>query len=97
LSLRLPDQTIHIDPRYHGNFGRFLNHSCDPNCVIHIVRWGGGKTWPRAAIFVRHDMETYPEDADSRPSVQSALARSLRSTTATHPERDRRRGSKRRN
>jgi histone-lysine N-methyltransferase SETMAR len=52
LSIRLPDQTIHIDPRYHGNFGRFLNHSCDPNCVIHVVRWGGGVTWPRAAIFV---------------------------------------------
>ena len=52
LSLRLPDQVIHIDPRYKGNFGRFLNHSCEPNCLIQVVRWGSGPTWSRAAIFV---------------------------------------------
>ena len=52
LSIRLPYQVVHIDPRYKGNFGRFLNHSCEPNCVIQVVRWGGGLTWPRAAIFV---------------------------------------------
>ena len=54
LSLRLPDRVLHIDPRHIGNVGRFLNHSCEPNCVIHVVRWGGGPGWPRAAIFVSH-------------------------------------------
>lgn len=53
LSLRLPDETIHIDPRSRGNIGRFLNHSCDPNCVIQVVRWGPDSV-SRAAIFVRH-------------------------------------------
>lgn len=52
LSLRLPNETIHIDPRYKGNVGRFLNHSCDPNCVIQVVRWGPDSI-SRAAIFVR--------------------------------------------
>ena len=52
LSLRLPDEIIHIDPRHTGNIGRFLNHSCDPNCVIHVVRWGPDSV-SRAAIFVR--------------------------------------------
>ena len=52
LTLRLPNQRIHIDPRYKGNVGRFFNHSCDPSCVVQVVRWGGDSTWPRAAIFV---------------------------------------------
>ena len=52
LSLRLPSETLHIDPRYIGNVGRFLNHSCEPNCIIQVVRWGGGPGWSRAAIFV---------------------------------------------
>jgi histone-lysine N-methyltransferase SETMAR len=46
------DGTIHIDPRRVGNIGRFLNHSCEPNCVIYLIKWGAGNTWPRAAIFV---------------------------------------------
>ncbi|OXB33583.1 SET domain-containing protein [Cryptococcus neoformans] len=60
LSLRLPDQTIHIDPRWKGNVGRFLNHSCGANCVVHYVKWGGGQGWPRAAIFTNRDI--HPEE-----------------------------------
>lgn len=56
LSLRLPDGTVHIDPRHIGNVGRFLNHSCEANCLILPVRWGRGPgIWPRAAIFVSHN------------------------------------------
>jgi histone-lysine N-methyltransferase SETMAR len=32
-------------------YSRFLNHSCDPNCVIQLVRWGP-RAFPRPAIFV---------------------------------------------
>jgi histone-lysine N-methyltransferase SETMAR len=28
----------HIDPRYFGNVGRFLNHSCDPNLTMLPIR-----------------------------------------------------------
>ncbi|XP_031566095.1 histone-lysine N-methyltransferase SETMAR-like isoform X1 [Actinia tenebrosa] len=28
----------HVDPKYHGNAGRFINHSCDPNLVMIPVR-----------------------------------------------------------
>lgn len=27
-----------IDPKNRGNIGRYLNHSCDPNCTIYSVR-----------------------------------------------------------
>ena len=27
-----------IDPIFRGNIGRYLNHSCDPNCTIYSVR-----------------------------------------------------------
>ncbi|WVF66006.1 hypothetical protein IAT40_000744 [Kwoniella sp. CBS 6097] len=60
LSLRLPGQVIHIDPRYKGNVGRFLNHSCDPNCVIHPAKWGADNVWYRAAIFTKRDIQ--PEE-----------------------------------
>ncbi|WVW80275.1 hypothetical protein I302_102253 [Kwoniella bestiolae CBS 10118] len=55
LSVKLPGETWHIDPRYKGNIGRFLNHSCEPNCVIQIVRWGVDSL-PRAAIFTKRDV-----------------------------------------
>jgi histone-lysine N-methyltransferase SETMAR len=58
LTIRSPNEVLHVDPRHVGNVGRFLNHSCDPNCVIHLVRWGGGRVWPRAAIFVRPSTST---------------------------------------
>ncbi|EGT53879.1 CBN-SET-23 protein [Caenorhabditis brenneri] len=48
-----------IDPRLHGNIGRFLNHSCDPNCEIVIVRLG--KMIPIAAIFAKRDIESGEE------------------------------------
>jgi len=30
-----------IDARYKGNLARFINHSCDPNCVLHKWNVGG--------------------------------------------------------
>nr|XP_019011956.1 uncharacterized protein I206_02793 [Kwoniella pini CBS 10737]OCF50737.1 hypothetical protein I206_02793 [Kwoniella pini CBS 10737] len=60
LSLKLPGKTWHIDPRFKGNIGRFLNHSCDPNCVIQIVRWGIDSL-PRAAIFTKRGVRVGEE------------------------------------
>ena len=25
---------LYLDGRYYGSFGRFFNHSCDPNCYL---------------------------------------------------------------
>jgi histone-lysine N-methyltransferase SETMAR len=38
-----------IDPTDKGNVGRYLNHSCDPNLAIVLVR--AGSFVPRAAFF----------------------------------------------
>lgn len=38
------DGTVHktfIDPAHRGNIGRYLNHSCDPNCEVISVRVDG--------------------------------------------------------
>ncbi len=29
------DTGLLIDARYKGNHARFINHSCDPNCILH--------------------------------------------------------------
>ncbi|EIW66477.1 hypothetical protein M231_03012 [Tremella mesenterica] len=57
LSIRLPNQTWHIDPRRIGNVSRYMNHSCDPNCIIEIVFWGSGNVWPRAGVYTRRDIQ----------------------------------------
>ncbi|OCF75113.1 hypothetical protein I204_03962 [Kwoniella mangroviensis CBS 8886] len=76
LSLKLPDELWHIDPRYKGNIGRFLNHSCEPNCVIQVVDWGMDSL-PRAAIFTKRDIK-YGEEltfdyANASGSTELAL------------------------
>ncbi|ORX35271.1 hypothetical protein BD324DRAFT_632132 [Kockovaella imperatae] len=88
LSLRLANAIIHIDPRYKGNVGRFFNHSCDPNCVILIVYWGGG--WPRAAIFSKSIIQPSEEltfdygnasgDQDAQDRVEGCVAEDDRPT-----------------
>lgn len=30
----------YIDATHFGNESRFVNHSCDPNCAVHIVEFG---------------------------------------------------------
>ena len=36
-----PASQTFIDPIFRGNIGRYLNHSCDPNCTIYSVRSDG--------------------------------------------------------
>jgi hypothetical protein len=45
----------YIDARLQGNLARFINHSCDPNCVLLQINVGG---YIRCAIFAKRDI--YP-------------------------------------
>ena len=53
-----PTVTI-IDPSVFGNIGRYINHSCDPNCQILPVRCGS--PIPKLAIFACRDISPYEE------------------------------------
>lgn len=46
-------QTI-IDPSIIGNIGRYINHSCDPNCIVIPVRTC--IQVPKLAIFAKKDI-----------------------------------------
>ena len=43
-----------IDPTLYGNVARFINHSCDPNCITR--KWTVGKE-TSIGIFARKDIE----------------------------------------
>ncbi|XP_014260680.1 probable histone-lysine N-methyltransferase set-23 [Cimex lectularius] len=43
-----------VDARLFGNIGRYLNHSCDPNCILVPVRTGN--TIPRICIFAKRNI-----------------------------------------
>ena len=48
-----------IDPTRIGNIGRYLNHSCDPNLSIHLVRT---EDWtPCVALFSNKNIEANEE------------------------------------
>ena len=48
-----------IDPTHTGNVGRFANHSCDPNVVVHLVRVAS--LVPRIALFASRDVPALEE------------------------------------
>ncbi|XP_050413085.1 histone-lysine N-methyltransferase SETMAR [Patella vulgata] len=48
-----------IDPKYKGNIGRMINHSCDPNLTMHPVRINN--SIPRLALFANTDIELLEE------------------------------------
>ncbi|XP_004524324.1 histone-lysine N-methyltransferase SETMAR isoform X2 [Ceratitis capitata] len=48
-----------IDPSKKGNIGRYLNHSCDPNCEIRSVRVDC--PIPKIAIFAKRDISAGEE------------------------------------
>jgi uncharacterized protein len=43
-----------VDAHVGGNIARFINHSCKPNCYVHIV---DGTIWIRAARNIRKGEE----------------------------------------
>ena len=75
---KLTNRTV-IDAGVGGNDARFINHSCRPNCYIHIV---DGRIWIRAARAIRKGEElTYNYNTDGeglikcrcRPGCQALL------------------------
>jgi hypothetical protein len=58
---KLTNRTV-IDAGVGGNVARFINHSCRPNCYVHIV---GDTIWIRAARTIRKGEElTYHYNTD---------------------------------
>ncbi|XP_057662374.1 probable histone-lysine N-methyltransferase set-23 [Diorhabda carinulata] len=48
-----------IDPTTYGNIGRYINHSCNPNCNLIIIR--ENSTIPIVAIFAARNIEPNEE------------------------------------
>ena len=46
--------TTFIDAFKFGNVSRFINHSCEPNLILHPVRVNSSV--PRLALFAKHDI-----------------------------------------
>jgi SET domain-containing protein len=78
LKRELTNRTV-IDAGVGGNDARFINHSCRPNCYVHIV---DGTIWIRAARAIRRGEElTYNYNTDGeglikcrcRPGCQALL------------------------
>ena len=58
---KLTNRTV-IDAGVGGNVARFINHSCHPNCYVHIV---DGTIWIRASRAIRRGEElTYDYNTD---------------------------------
>jgi SET domain-containing protein len=56
-----------------GNIARFINHSCHPNCYVHIV---GDTIWIRAARNIRKGEElTYDYMTDGEGHIQCRCRR----------------------
>ena len=54
------DKLTIIDPSVIGNIGRYINHSCDPNLELIVVRvehW----TPPKVALFAKIDISPETE------------------------------------
>ena len=56
------------DANVGGNIARFINHSCRPNCYVHIA---GGIIWIRAARNIRDGEElTYNYQTDGEGLIE---------------------------
>ena len=75
---KLTNRTV-IDAGVGGNIARFINHSCRPNCYVHVLN---GTIWIRAARTIHRGEElTYHYHTDGegliacrcRPGCQTLL------------------------
>ncbi|XP_063926121.1 probable histone-lysine N-methyltransferase set-23 [Zophobas morio] len=48
-----------VDPTFYGNIGRYINHSCDPNCLLVPVRVEDEV--PKLCIFAKEKIEVMNE------------------------------------
>ena len=48
-----------IDPRKFGNAARFINHSCDPNLILHPIR--GDSVVPSLSLFAKRNISPFDE------------------------------------
>ncbi|VDL80800.1 unnamed protein product, partial [Nippostrongylus brasiliensis] len=51
--------TTFVDPRHRGNLARFINHACEPNLSIVIVRMG--YSVPQVALFTNRPIRAGEE------------------------------------
>ena len=64
---KLTDRTV-IDAGVGGNIARFINHSCRPNCYVHIQN---GIIWIRAARAIPRGQElTYNYNTDGEALIR---------------------------
>ena len=64
---KLTNRTV-IDAGVGGNVARFINHSCGPNCYVHIV---DDTIWIRAARKIRKGEElTYHYNTDGEGLIK---------------------------
>ena len=50
-----------IDATHFSNLGRFLNHSCEPNCFKQRIICDHNSRLPRIAFFAMRDIEPHEE------------------------------------
>ena len=64
---KLTNRTV-IDASVGGNLARYINHSCRPNCYVHIV---DGVIWIRASRRIRRGEElTYNYNTDGEGQIR---------------------------
>jgi uncharacterized protein len=64
---KLTSRTV-IDAGVGGNIARYINHSCRPNCYVHIL---AGTIWIRAARKIRKGEElTYNYNTDGEGLIK---------------------------
>jgi SET domain-containing protein len=69
---KLTNRTV-IDASVGGNLARYINHSCRPNCYVHIV---DGVIWIRASRRIRRGEElTYNYNTDGEGQIRCRCRR----------------------